>query len=77
MDPTTQIRLKGIIKKLAADSDVTVLVSSHDLQHVTEVCNRIVVLEKGEQVKDIMTSPATLRELENYFSGNESVVIEE
>ncbi len=77
LDPTTQIRLKGIIKKLAADSDVTVLVSSHDLQHVTEVCNRIVVLEKGEQVKDIMTSPATLRELENYFSGNESVVIEE
>lgn len=68
LDPTTQIRLKEIIKKLAADRDVTVLVSSHDLQHVTEVCQRIVVLEKGEQVKDIMTSPATLKELENYFS---------
>ena len=71
LDPTTQIRLKGIIKKLAADRDVTVLVSSHDLQHVTEVCERIVVLEKGEQVKDIITSPETLKELENYFSGEE------
>jgi len=71
LDPTTQIRLKGIIKKLAADKDVTVLVSSHDLQHVTEVCERIVVLEKGEQVKDIMTSPETLKELEKYFSGEE------
>lgn len=70
LDPTTQIRLKGIIKKMATDQNVTVLVSSHDLQHVTEVCERIVVLEKGEQVKDIMTSPATLKELENYFSGN-------
>jgi len=69
LDPTTQIRLKGIIKKLASNRDVTVLVSSHDLQHVTEVCERIVVLEKGEQVKDIMTSPETLKELENYFSG--------
>lgn len=73
LDPTTQIRLKGIIKKLAVDKHVTVLVSSHDLQHVTEVCERIVVLEKGEQVKDIMTSPATLKELENYFSGEEVV----
>lgn len=71
LDPTTQIRLKGIIKKLAADKNVTVLVSSHDLQHVTEVCERIVVLEKGEQVKDIMTSPETLKELEKYFSGEE------
>ena len=70
LDPTTQIRLKGIIKELAADKETTVLVSSHDLMHVTEVCERIVVLEKGEQVKDIMTSPATLKELENYFSGN-------
>ncbi len=71
LDPTTQIRLKGIIKSLASNKDVTVLVSSHDLQHVTEVCERIVVLEKGEQVKDIITSPETLKELENYFSGEE------
>ena len=69
LDPTTQIRLKEIIKKLAVKKGVTVLVSSHDLQHVTEVCERIVVLEKGKQVKDIMTSPATLQELESYFSG--------
>ncbi len=76
LDPTTQIRLKGIIKKLAADSGVTVLVSSHDLQHVTEVCQRIVVLEKGKVVKDIITSEATLKELEQYFSG-EGVVVED
>ncbi len=75
LDPTTQIRLKGIIRKMAEDRDVTVLVSSHDLQHVTEVCERIVVLEKGKQVKDIMTSPATLRELESYFAGEEATVI--
>lgn len=75
LDPTTQIRLKGIIKKMASDQDVTVLVSSHDLQHVTEVCERIVVLEKGNQVKDIMTSPETLKELEHYFSGKEPLLV--
>jgi ABC-2 type transport system ATP-binding protein len=69
LDPTTQIRLKGIIKELAAKEDVTVLVSSHDLIHVTEVCERIVVLNKGEIVKDIKTSAETLKELETFFGG--------
>ncbi len=68
LDPTTQIRLKGIIKDLAANNDVTVLVSSHDLMHVTDVCERIVVLNKGEMVKDIKTTPETLKELEEFFT---------
>lgn len=69
LDPTTQIRLKGIIKNLAAKKNITVLVSSHDLIHVTEVCERIVVLNKGEIVKDIQTATETLRELETFFTG--------
>ncbi|WP_420401465.1 ABC transporter ATP-binding protein [Flagellimonas sp.] len=69
LDPTTQIRLKAIIKELAAKEGVTVLISSHDLAHVTEVCERIVVLNKGEIVKDIQTSKETLQELETFFGG--------
>ncbi|WP_248724625.1 ABC transporter ATP-binding protein [Seonamhaeicola sp. ML3] len=69
LDPTTQIRLKGIIKDLAETKGVTVLISSHDLMHVTDVCERIVVLEKGEVVKDLVTSKATLKELEAHFAG--------
>lgn len=68
LDPTTQIRLKQIIKKLTEDRDITVLVSSHDLTHVTEVCERIVVLDKGTVVNDIKTSEETLKELESYFA---------
>jgi len=68
LDPTTQIRLKKILKTLTDDKEVTVLVSSHDLSHVTEVCERIVVLDKGNVVKDIATSKETLQELERYFS---------
>ena len=68
LDPTTQIRLKTIIKKLTENRDITVLISSHDLTHVTEVCERIVVLDKGNVVKDLETSTETLEELESYFS---------
>ncbi len=69
LDPSTQIRLKGIIKELAAKKGVTVLVSSHDLIHVTEVCERIVVLQKGQVVRDIRTTAETLKELETFFAG--------
>lgn len=69
LDPTTQIRLKKILRELSETTDTTVLISSHDLIHVTEVCERIVVLDKGLMVKDIQTSEATLKELESYFSG--------
>lgn len=68
LDPTTQIRLKRIIKELAEDGNTTVLVSSHDLAHTTEVSNRIVALHKGEIVKDIKTSQETLQELEAFFA---------
>ncbi|MEM0541461.1 ABC transporter ATP-binding protein [Flavobacterium sp. j3] len=68
LDPTTVNRLKKIIKELADDTNTTVLVSSHDLVHTVEVCNRIVALNKGEIVKDIQTSPETLKELEAFFA---------
>ena len=68
LDPTTQIRLKKIIKKLAQEKETTVLVSSHDLQDVTEVSERIVLLEKGKVVRDIKTDSKTLKELEEYFT---------
>lgn len=68
LDPTTVNRLKKIIKELADDPNVTVLVSSHDLVHTVEVCNRIVALHLGEVVKDIPTTPETLKELEAFFA---------
>lgn len=67
LDPTTQIRLKEIVRELDRDPNRTILISSHDLSHVTEVCSRIVLLEKGELVQDIQTSPQTLKDLEAYF----------
>lgn len=68
LDPTTVNRLKKIIRELAENPQVTVLVSSHDLVHTVDVCNRIVALNKGEIVKDIVTSKETLKELEEFFA---------
>jgi ABC-2 type transport system ATP-binding protein len=68
LDPTTQIRLKKLLKQLKDEKNVTMLISSHDLNHVTEVCERIVVLDKGTIIHDIKTQQDTLKELEAYFA---------
>jgi len=68
LDPTTQIRLKNLLKEIAATKSITMLVSSHDLQHTIEVSNRIVALEKGRIIKDLKTDENTMSELENLFA---------
>lgn len=68
LDPTTQIRLKNLIRKQRNEQGTTFLISSHDLNHVTEICERIVVLHEGSIVHDIITGEDTLKELEAYFA---------
>ena len=68
LDPTTVNRLKKILKELSENPEVTILISSHDLQHTVDICDRIVELNKGEVVKDIVTSAETLQELESFFA---------
>ena len=65
LDPTSQIRLKRLIKEAAEGR--TILISSHDLNHVVEVCDRIVILEKGLIVKDLINSEETIKEIQDYF----------
>ncbi|SIP90172.1 ABC-2 type transport system ATP-binding protein [Chryseobacterium sp. RU37D] len=76
LDPSTQIKLKNLIKELSKQDGVTFLISSHDLSHTTEVCNRIAVVNKGQLVKDIKTNPETLRDLEQYFANQVSKPVE-
>ena len=68
LDPSTQIRLKNLLKKLKEEREVTMIISSHDLSHVAEVSERIVVLEHGKIVHDIQKTENTLKDLESYFA---------
>lgn len=68
LDPSSQIRLKNMLNKLKKEKQVTMMISSHDLNHVTEVCDRIAILEKGIIVKDLKTTESTLKELQSYFA---------
>lgn len=68
LDPSTQIRLKELVKSKMQDKNSTILISSHDLQHTFEVSDRIITLEKGNVVKDVLTADSSLSELEQFFT---------
>ena len=69
LDPSSQIRLKKLILKETEESKITFLISSHDLNHVTEICDRIVLLEKGKVIRDLREKSEMMSELEAYFTG--------
>jgi ABC-2 type transport system ATP-binding protein len=67
LDPSSQMRLIKMLKDLHAQRRMTIFVSSHDINHVTDVCSRILLMEKGNLIRDIHTTDDTLKELEEYF----------
>lgn len=68
LDPSSQIEMKNLLQKYNTEFGTTVLLSSHNIQYVADICNRIIVLEKGHVVRDEKdTTPAIKEELEKYF----------
>ena len=66
LDPRSQIQLKDLLQERRGEA--TILISSHDLGHVTDVSDRIAILEDGEIVRDEPTDPDTLEDLTTYFA---------
>lgn len=67
LDPTSQVRLIRLLQEEQSRNRTTILISSHDLSHISDVCTRVLLMEKGDIIKDIPGSPEMLKELEAYF----------
>jgi len=68
LDPTTQIRLKQIILNYNSTNQSTIIISSHDLSLTVDVVSRVIILDKGELIKDTFKNESTLQELESFFA---------
>ncbi len=66
LDPTSQSRLMKMVRA-KAEAGVTMILSSHNLQSVVDVCSRIVLIEAGQVKMDVRTGSDTLEALEDYF----------
>ena len=68
LDPTSQILLKRFLTDYSKKTSSITIISSHDLNHITEICSRIVLIEKGVVIRDLKNDGTALAQLENYFS---------
>ena len=68
LDPSSQIVVAKLIRQMNRDLGTTVLVSSHNLTSINDICNRILLLDKGKVLMDKPHEPGSMdEELENYF----------
>ena len=68
LDPRSQNMLKKILVEYNKETGATVIVSSHNLQHTTEISTRIALLEHGVIIKDLDNHDAeAVVELQDYF----------
>lgn len=68
LDPSSQIVVAKLIQKMNRDLGTTVVVSSHNLNSINDICSRILLLDKGRVLMDKAHEPGSMdRDLEDYF----------
>ena len=66
LDPIASNELSVLLQKLASEG-ASILMASHDVFRVREVCNRIGILKNGELVKELNSKDVSAKELENMY----------
>lgn len=68
LDPSSQIFVAKKIQQICSEQGTTVLISSHNIQFVSDICSRILLLEKGKVIKDIKPNDGdNVAEINAYF----------
>jgi ABC-2 type transport system ATP-binding protein len=68
LDPSSQIIIRSLLADTNRTLGTTMIVSSHNISHLSGICTRIILLEKGRIIKDIRPSEAgQMQEVEEYF----------
>jgi ABC-type sugar transport system ATPase subunit len=57
-----------LIKRLSARG-LTIVMVTHNLEHLWQVCNRVVVMRRGRKVADFRSSETTMEEVVAYITG--------
>lgn len=66
MDPKGQAEMRELLKNLTQNNDTTVLISSHLLYEIEQVCDHVVIIQSGEVVACGRVSELLATEYETY-----------
>lgn len=68
LDPSSQMEIRNLIAEVNKERQTTVFISSHNLNYTTDICDRVILLEKGLVIKDLKNSATAVAELHTYFN---------
>jgi ABC-2 type transport system ATP-binding protein len=68
IDPSSQNILKKLLRKFHEGNTKTIILSSHNLSHVADLCTSIALMERGKIIKNLTNSEQTMKEIETYFN---------
>ncbi|MDR0829818.1 MAG: ABC transporter ATP-binding protein [Prevotellaceae bacterium] len=69
LDPSSQIEMKQLLQWLNTQFGTTVLISSHNLNYIHDVSSRILLMEKGVIIKDVINKSAeNIADIYQYFN---------
>jgi len=71
LDPLLRKEVLNLLKKINKEKDVTIIMTSHLLEEIEQVCTHLAILHD----KEIMIE-GTLNELKDYYSKNQEIILE-
>lgn len=70
LDVVVKKQIRNMIKEIRNSNNVTVILTTHDMKDIEEICNRIILIDKGNLVIDLPTT-----EIKNRFRDNSIITI--
>ncbi|MGF7047907.1 ABC-2 type transport system ATP-binding protein [Paenibacillus sp. DS2015] len=68
LDVTVKVRIREFIKKMNQAKGTTVILTTHDMQDIEEICNRIIIIDEGKILYD-----GSVQSIKDHF-GNKRVI---
>ncbi|MFB6182544.1 MAG: ATP-binding cassette domain-containing protein [Candidatus Nanohaloarchaea archaeon] len=69
LDVAVKEKIRDFIRKMNQEEDTTVMLTTHDIDDIEDLCERIVVLDEGKKIYD-----GQLNELVNQFSSRRVIL---
>lgn len=71
VDIVAKRRIREFIKKINKEDNITIILTTHDIKDVEELCSRIIIIDKGRHIYE-----GSIEALKNKYIKNKKLIIE-
>jgi ABC-2 type transport system ATP-binding protein len=63
-------QIREMIRSINAEKGITVILTTHDMKDIEEICNRIIMIDKGQIIID-----APMKDVKSQFKGSNTITV--